>query len=125
MDSKKTFRDLVAWRKAVDLAKALYQATQQMPRAEQFGLTAQMRRAAVSIASNIAEGNARQSLNDYLHFLGIARGSIAELETQLTIATELTMLAKIEPLVGLLSETDRVLQGLIRSLQDKRRRAGE
>ena len=63
-----------------------------MPGSERFGLTAQMRRAAVSIASNIAEGNARQTLKEYIYFLGIARGSIAELETQITIAQELAIL---------------------------------
>jgi four helix bundle protein len=119
MAEKKTFRDLIAWRKAVDLAKLVYQATQQMPRGERFGLTAQMRRAAVSVASNIAEGNARQTLADYIRLLSVARGSLAELETQVAIAQELGMLTEAGNLTTLLSETDRVLQGLIRSLQQK------
>ncbi len=123
MGNKKTFRDLIAWQKSVDLAKAVYQATQNMPSTERFGLTAQMRRAAVSIASNIAEGNARQTLNDYIHFLVIARGSMAELETQITIAGELKMMKESPGLVDLLAETDRLLQGLIRSLQNKRKQS--
>ena len=121
MGDKKTFRDLVAWRKAIDLTKMVYQITQGMPETERFGLTAQMRKAAVSIASNIAEGNARQTLTDYIHFLTIARGSLAELETQITIVRELNMLTELDKLMELVSETDRVLQGLIRSLQSKRK----
>jgi four helix bundle protein len=124
MGSVRTFRDLIVWRKAVDLAKAVYQATRAMPETERFGLIAQMRRAAVSVPSNIAEGNARHTLKDYIHFLSVARGSLAELETQITIARELNMLNDPHPLVDLLSETDRLLQGLIRSLQDKRKRSG-
>ena len=119
MTDKKTFRDLIAWQKSVALAKAVYQVTQRMPETERFGLTSQMRRAAVSIASNIAEGNARQTLRDYIHFLSIARGSLAELETQITIARELSMLTEVARLMDLLAETDRILQGLIRSLQQK------
>ena len=124
MESARTFRDLIVWRKAVDLAKAVYQATRAMPETERFGLIAQMRRAAVSVPSNIAEGNARHTLKDYIHFLSLARGSLAELETQITIARELNMLNDPHPLVDLLSETDRLLQGLIRSLQEKRKRSG-
>ena len=123
MGSARTFRDLIVWRKAVDLAKAVYQATRAMPETERFGLIAQMRRAAVSVPSNIAEGNARHTLKDYIHFLSVARGSLAELETQITIARELNMLNNPHPLVDLLSETDRLLQGLIRSLQEKRKRS--
>ena len=90
-----------------------------MPQSERFGLINQMRRAAVSIASNIAEGNARRSLRDYIHFLTIARGSLAELETQVIIASEVDMLKETPLLTELLSETDRLLQGLIKSLQNK------
>ena len=124
MGSARTFRDLIVWRRAIELAKAVYQATRAMPETERFGLIAQMRRAAVSVPSNIAEGNARHTLKDYIHFLSVARGSLAELETQITIARELNMLNDPHPLVDLLSETDRLLQGLIRSLQEKRKRSG-
>ncbi len=121
MGNKKTFRDLIAWQRSIDLAKAVYRMTATMPDSERFGLISQMQRAAVSIASNIAEGNARQTLNDYIHFLTIARGSLAELETQITIARELKMIQEADNLVELLAETDRILQGLIRSLQNKRK----
>ena len=91
-----------------------------MPREEQFGLTNQMRRAAVSIPSNIAEGHGRQSRADYLKYLRIARGSLMELDTQYELATELEMLPGDAAVRELIRETDRVLQGLIRSLQQKR-----
>ncbi len=113
----RTFRDLIAWQKAVELAKMVYRMTEPMPTTERFGLTLQMRKAAVSIPSNIAEGYARQSRTDYIRFLRVARGSLAELETQIIIAHDLNMLHKIQPLMNLLPETDRVLQGLIRSLE--------
>ena len=121
MADKKTFRDLIAWQKSIQLTKIVYQVTKAMPDTERFGLISQMRRAAVSIASNIAEGNARQTLSDYIHFLVIARGSLAELETQITIARELKMLQETDSLIELLEETDRLVQGLIRSLQNKRK----
>lgn len=112
----KTFRDLIAWQKAMQLAKDVYKATSQMPERERFGLTAQLRRAAVSIPSNIAEGHGRQSLPDYIRFLKIARGSLMELQTQLLLGEELGFLQPTGNTIDLLAETDRVLQGLIRSL---------
>jgi four helix bundle protein len=90
-----------------------------MPPSEQFGLTNQMRRAAVSIPSNIAEGYARQSTADYIKFLRTARGSPAELSTQAEIATTLEMLPGNQRLAELLPEVDRILQALIRSLEEK------
>src|SRR3982750_4413172 len=103
----------------MELARELYAVTRQMPESERFGLTNQMRRAAVSIPSNIAEGYARQTTADYIKFLRMARGSMAELSTQIEIAIGLTMLSVNPQLADLLAETDRVLQGLIRSLQNK------
>ena len=117
--SKGTFRDLVVWQKAVELSKELYRATRTMPDTEKFGLTAQMRRAAVSVASNIAEGTARQKIADYIHFLVIAWGSLAELETQLIIATDLRMLSNTEGLMDNVQEVRRMLQALIDSLRRK------
>jgi four helix bundle protein len=90
-----------------------------MPSAEKFGLTMQMRRCAVSIPSNIAEGHARQTRADYLRFLRMARGSLAELGTQIELATSMELMSLPETAGSLLSETDRVLQGLIRSLEAK------
>ena len=111
------YRELIAWQKGVELAKGVYMHTRQMPAAEQFGLTSQMRRAAVSIPSNIAEGNARHSRRDYIRFLTMARGSLAELTTQLTIAEELGLIPRSDSVWNLASETARILQGLIGSLQ--------
>ena len=121
MGNIRTYRDLIAWQKAMDVACHVYAVTERMPSSEQFGLTNQMRRAAVSIPSNIAEGYARQSLLDYLKFLRVARGSLAELSTQLELAQRLQMLVRNETLWELLNEEDRVLQGLIRSLEAKRK----
>lgn len=115
-----TFRDLIAWQKAILLSKAIYRLTNTFPETERFGLVVQMRRAAVSIASNIAEGNARQSLKDYIHLLVIARGSLAELETQLIIAREIDLTRDIGPTQDIPQEARRVLQGLIDSLRAKR-----
>ena len=114
----KTFRDLIAWQKAMELAKQVYHATARMPDTEKFGLTAQMRRATVSIPSNIAEGHGRQSLMEYIRFLKIARGSLMELQTQLILAEELSFIQIPPSLNELQAETDRVLQGLIRSLEN-------
>jgi four helix bundle protein len=91
-----------------------------MPDSERFGLTNQMRRCAISVPSNIAEGHARQSRLDYLKFLRIARGSLAELATQIEIAWELKLMRLDHDLEALMAEVDRVLQGLIRSLESKR-----
>ena len=118
--SVRTFRDLIAWQRSKTLALHVYRETQAMPREEQSGLTNQMRRAAVSIPSNIAEGHGRQSRADYLKYLRIARGSLMELDTQYELATELEMLPGDAAVRELIRETDRVLQGLIRSLQQKR-----
>ena len=116
-----TYRDLVAWQRGMELARQVYRATATMPPSEQFGLTNQMRRATVSIPSNIAEGYARQSLPDYLKFLRISRGSLVELSTQFEMATDLVMIPKDPTITSLLAEEDRVLQGLIRSLEATRK----
>ena len=114
----KTLRDLIAWQKAMALAKEVYRATTRMPDSEKFGLTSQMRRAAVSIPSNIAEGHGRQSRTDYIRFLRTARGSLMELQTQLILAMELNFIQISAELNALQAETDRVLQALIRSLEN-------
>jgi four helix bundle protein len=112
---------LKVWQKAVELAKLVYTATKQMPESERFGLTNQMRRAAVSIPSHIAEGNARQSRKDYIRFLIVARASLAELETQLVIAQELKFLPPTQNLLESMREVSRMLQALITSLRQKGR----
>lgn len=90
-----------------------------MPAAERFGLTNQMRRAAVSVPSNIAEGHGRQSRVDYLRFLRMARGSLGELATQLQLSLDLNMLKPDSRAESLLAETDRIVQALIRGLERK------
>ena len=82
------FRDLVLWQRAMQYAKEVYLITRAFPSDERFGLTSQLRRAAVSVSSNIAEGHARQG-REYAHFLSVARGSLAESESQLLLAVEL------------------------------------
>ncbi|MBM3498654.1 MAG: four helix bundle protein [Armatimonadetes bacterium] len=114
----KDVKELTAWRCAVQLCWAVYLASRKLPPTERFGLTAQMRRAAVSIPSNLAEGYGRGTRKDYRQFVWIARGSACELETQIIIARELCFLD--EPTsAALTEEVQRVLQllsGLARSL---------
>jgi four helix bundle protein len=88
----RSYRELLVWQKAKTLSVEIYRATEQFPRTETYGLTSQIRRAAVSVASNIAEGQGRLTLGEFLHFLGQARGSLLELETQLAIAVNLNYL---------------------------------
>jgi four helix bundle protein len=88
----RSYRELLVWQKAKALAVHTYQATANLPRAEAYGLTSQIRRAAVSVASNIAEGQGRLTSGEFRHFLGQARGSLLEAETQLAIALELELL---------------------------------
>lgn len=118
----KTFRDLIAWQKGMELARRVYQTTMKMPREEQFGLTSQMRRAAVSIPSNIAEGFGRQRRPEFLRFLRMARGSLVELQTQVILVEQLNFIQIPPELTALLNEADRVLQGLIRSLEAQKRK---
>ena len=117
MNSIKTFRDLIAWQKGMDLARTMYRITSALPEAERFGLTSQMRRAAISIPSNIAEGYARHSTKDYLKYLRTARGSLAELSTQYELTTSMRLLQEETAINEQLAEIDRILQGLIRSIE--------
>ncbi len=87
--SIRSFRDLKVWQMAVTLVVEIYAVTRRFPNDERFGLTMQLRRASVSVASNIAEGNVRHTRREYRHFISVARGSIAEVETQLMIADRL------------------------------------
>ena len=88
----KSFRELRVWQKAMDLVENVYILTRRLPREETYGLSSQIRRAAVSIPSNIAEGHTREHIKEYLHHLSMAQASLAELETQLEIATRLKYL---------------------------------
>jgi four helix bundle protein len=114
----KSFKDLIVWQRAIELTVAVYKLTSHFPDAERFGLTNQMRRAAVSIASNIAEGYGKSSKGEYLQFLGHARGSCAEIETQLIIAKELEFGSStlIDSAHSFADEVGKMLVALMKSL---------
>jgi len=110
--------NLLAWQEGLVLVKMVYQRTTDFPKEETLGLVSQMRRAAVSIPSNIAEGAARNGKREFVHFLGIARGSLSELETQVIIASDLGFIAL--PSTDLVEKIERLFKligGLIHSLQ--------
>jgi four helix bundle protein len=115
----RSYKDLVAWQKSMDLVTAVYRASQGFPKEEIFGLVSQIRRSAVSVPSNIAEGHARTSRKEFQYFLSNARGSLAELETQLTIAHQLAYIDEtgINQLLDRLGEVGRILNGLLASLK--------
>ena len=110
-----SYRDLIAWQKAMVLVREIYYATQAFPIEERYGLRTQLRRAAVSVPSNIAEGQARYSRSEFHRFLNNARGSLAEVETQILLANDLGHLASndADPLLQKTSELGRILNGLI------------
>ncbi|MEK7106022.1 MAG: four helix bundle protein [Patescibacteria group bacterium] len=114
----KHYKDLIVWQKAIELVVTIYSATKKFPQIEQYGLVSQMRRCAVSIPSNIAEGSRRSTIKDYKQFLHIAYGSGAELETQLEIAKRLSFGAQDDynRIDGLLEEVMRMLNKLIATL---------
>jgi four helix bundle protein len=118
-------KDLVLWQKAMDLALEVHRATQEFPRTELFGLSMQLRRSSVSVASNIAEGSARSSTREFMHFLRIARGSLAEIQTQLDLAQRVSYLSAdaFSSLDLRIDEVGRILNtvlaGLRRRLQTR------
>ena len=116
MDVIRSHKDLIVWQKSVALAGAVYAATRRLPSEERLGLTRQLRRASVSIASNIARGSARASRAELCQFLHIARGSLSELETQMMIAVNQGFISATESPFAEISEVGRLLNGLIRSL---------
>ena len=111
------YRELIAWQKAMALVKHVYEVTKDFPDDEKFGLISQMRRCAVSIPSNIAEGQARNTTGEFKQFIGVARGSIAELTTQLLIGEQLGYLAEPQQTIDLAEEVGRILTGLSQSLR--------
>ena len=116
----KSYRDLLVWQRAMDLAVQTYELTRDFPREEQFGLTSQSRRAAASVAANIAEGYGRATRPAYLSFLRIARGSLKELETHVMLAVRVNLMPS-ENADALLDEADqlgRMLQALIVKLEN-------
>jgi four helix bundle protein len=117
-----SFKELVVWQKSIDLTAAVYELTAKFPEAERFGLTNQLRRAAVSVPSNIAEGYGRSTKGEYYQFLGHARGSCSELETQLVIAKRLGFgqSGKLESTEHLCDDVGRLLGALMKSVHPRR-----
>ena len=122
--NQKRYQDLIVWQKAMELSKAIYNVTKSFPDDERFGLTSQLRRASVSVPSNIAEGQGRLTPGEFKQFLGHARGSVFEVETQIQLAAELDYITQpqVEELLERTSEVSRLLNGLIRSLQTGNRK---
>ena len=114
-------RDLEAWKVAMRLALNVYEATRQFPAEERFGLVSQMRRAAVSVPSNIAEGAGRDGCKEFAHFLGMARGSLSELETQSMLAHHLGFLRDPESISEQISRMFRLIGGLQNKLRNDRK----
>lgn len=114
-----TYRDLIVWNKAMDLVTQIYQMTLGFPKDELFGLTSQIRKAAISIPSNIAEGRGKLTKGEFKLFLGHARGSLAEIETQILIAKNLDYLNDTEgdKLLEQIAEVGRLLNGLLSSIK--------
>jgi four helix bundle protein len=117
----KDYRELIVWQKAMDLVEQIYSITKQFPREELYGLTSQIRRASVSIPSNIAEGQARRTTKDFLHFLAVSYGSLKEVETQILIAERLDYIQKSGILrsLELTTEVAQHISGLVNSLERK------
>lgn len=116
-----SYRDLVAWQKAMDLVTEIYRTTENFPPKEMYGLTSQLRRAAVSVPSNVAEGQALFSRREFRHFLRRVRGLLAEIETQFSIARNLGYItdAVRDALFEQTGELGRILNGLIASIPDE------
>jgi four helix bundle protein len=119
MSSIQSYKDLLVWQKSIVLVKEIYKMTEPFPTAEKIGLTSQIRRASVSIPSNIAEGWGRMSRKNYIQFLRIARGSLFELETQIIISKELKYITDSENIESLIIEVSKMLNSLIKKLEDK------
>jgi four helix bundle protein len=114
-----SYRDLIAWQKAMDFVMEIYGATKAFPRDEVYGLATGLRRAAVAIPTNIAEGQARYSANDFFHFLGRARGFLVEVETQVMIARNLGYISQDQGqrLLDRAAELGKILNGLIGAIR--------
>lgn len=120
-NTTRSYKDLAVWQKGIALAKLVYQLTKNFPSEEKFGLLAQMRRAAVSIPSNIAEGQARHTTGEFIQFISHAEGSVAELDTQLILSIELKFCRDVgaEAAFELIAELRRMLNVLRRKLASR------
>ena len=118
---KRAHKNLEVWQESVTFATAIYKATEAFPKSEIYGLTSQMRRAAVSVPSNVAEGAARSSAKEFAHFLSISGGSLSELDTQIQIAANLGYISQLQKqeLDKNLDSIAAKLAGLIRNVKDK------
>ncbi|MGQ9921905.1 MAG: four helix bundle protein [Desulfobacca sp.] len=123
MQKSTSYYDLEVWQEAIKLAKNIYQITESFPANETYGLGLQLRRSAVSIASNLAEGQARNSHKEFLYFINISLGSLAELETQLIIAKEITLIDAeiLEPIFALTKKITKMAHGLKNHLASKKK----
>jgi four helix bundle protein len=119
--SVSSYRDLKVWQLGMEVAEQVYRLTAEFPKSEIYGLSSQMRRAAVSIPSNIAEGQGRDSTKEFLHFLAIAFGSLCELETQLLLARRFSYLSDkdLQSILATLTATSKTTRGLQKSLKLK------
>src|SRR5690625_384965 len=115
----KSYKDLIVWQKAMDLVVMVYQETRKFPKEEMYGLVSQLQRAVVSVPSNIAEGQARQHKKEFIQFLAIARGSLAEVETQLILANRLNYLSKekLNSLMEVQIEVNKMTTTLMKKLK--------
>jgi four helix bundle protein len=115
----KNFKDLIVWQKAYELTLTIYRLTKKFPQEEQYGLISQMRRAAVSVVSNIAEGHSRKNKTEYVQFLSIGYGSLSELETQILLSRDLTFLGQTDTqhLIQLKDEIGGMLYTLMQKLR--------
>jgi four helix bundle protein len=116
------YRDLLVWQKAMELVVECYRLSEFLPKTEIYGLASQLKRSAVSVPANIAEGHGREHLGDYLHHLSFANGSLMEVETHILLAEKLNFVTKSESEISLSksAEVGRMLAGLTRSLKSKR-----
>lgn len=120
------YTELIAWQKAIDLVEGIYRVSDRFPRSELYGLTSQIRRGVVSVPSNIAEGQSRRGSREFVHHLGIAYGSLSEVETQLVIAERLGYIdtRQLQHLLDAAAEVGRLINGLSNAIEKKIRTVG-
>jgi four helix bundle protein len=114
-----SYKDLMAWQQGMDLVELVYVSIAKLPEEERYDLASQMRRAAVSVVSNIAEGQGRNSKGEFAHFLGMAKGSLTELETQVLIAQRVKYLpeAEVQAVIAQIDRVSKLINGLINSMK--------
>jgi len=119
MGNVKSYKDLIVWQKAMILVKAIYTITKKYPKEEIYGLTSQVRRSAVSVACNIAEGQARNSTGEFKQFIGVSKGSLAETETLILLSHDLNLIStkELEEITKVIDEVGKLLNGLLNSLK--------